>query len=205
MKPRLARLGVLLLLPVMAALAPPSNAAATGAFAIVGTASVGFGIAYPCVDAAAGVPPIDVNKCLGPLASPPNSATVTFNGSGPGAVLNDLEAKCATTPTNPVCFEVGTVTISAAGTVFGACGFWTGNLAGTLTPAITVTPPLKAKTRALVVDYISVGGFLILRGTTSKGETIASAVVAVPVGGSCTNKDPKIYSVAGSVAVVKVP
>jgi hypothetical protein len=202
MKSRLARLGVLLLpvMAVMATLAPPSNAAATGALVIVGTANVGAGIAYPCVDPAAGVPPINVNKCLGPLGSPPNSASVTFNGTGAGAVLNDFEAKCATTPTNPVCFEVGTVTISAAGTVFGACGFSTGNLNGNITPAIS---PLKAKPRTFAVNYVGVAGFLVLQGTTSKGETIAGAVAAVPTGGSCTNKDPKTFTVAGAVAIAK--
>jgi hypothetical protein len=209
MKSRLARLGVLLLpvMAVMATLAPSSNAAAAGALVIVGTANVGAGIAYPCVEPGATPLPINVNKCLGPLGSPPNSAPVTFNGTGVGAVLNALEGKCATTPTNPVCLEAGTVVITAAGTVVGACGFSTGTLGagntGTITPAISVGN--KAKPRNFSVTYIGVGGFLILTGTTTKGETIAGAVVAVPTGGSCTNKDPKVFTVAGAVAIAKAP
>jgi hypothetical protein len=202
MKSRLARLGVLLLpvMAVMATLAPPSNAAATGAIVIVGTANVGAGIAYPCVDPASGVPPINVNKCLGPLGSPPNTATVTFNGTGVGGVLTDLEPKCGALP---ACAEVGTFAITATGNVTGACGFSTGALTGNMNPAIPLGT--KVKGRAFAVNYIGVGGFLVLTGNTSKGETIAGAVAAVPTGGSCLNKDPKTFTVAGALVLVKVP
>jgi hypothetical protein len=202
MKVRIARLGVLLaaVVGLVASSAAPAGATGAGVVVVQGNATVGAGIAYPCIDPASGVPPISVPKCLPPQLGNPNSATFAFVGTGAGVIVNGPN-KGAKTGT----VEAGTFTVTANGTVSGACGLSVGVIAtGTVTPIIPVGT--KTKNRTYVGGFIGVGGVLVIQGTTNKAEVIVGAVLAVPIPGqgSCTDKGPKVFLIAGAVAVVNV-
>lgn len=201
MKSRIARLGVLLVsvMALVAGFAPSAEANQVGVLVIQGRANVGTGISYPCVDNS--LP--SVPKCPPPLGTANlNQASVSFTGSGAGVVAKVAKPKCGT-----ACVEVGTVNITANGTVNGSCGLSSGDLSGSVTADVSLGT--KINNRNFRVLFTGVGGLLILDGsvTSSQGERILGATVAIPdatVGSTCANKSAKIFIVAGVVVVARV-
>ncbi len=198
MKSRLARFSVLFIpmMALVASMAPPASATEVGALVVVGQANVGQGIAYPCLDGKTTPPTVNPAKCTGHLGANPNKAAVTFSGTGAGTVVKVTKPKCPL-----VCVEAGTFAITASGSISGACGLSSGVLAGSITPIVSVgTKP--AKPRGFNVSYQGIGGLLVVTGNTSKGEILAGAVVALPTTGTCLNKTPKSFTVAGPIFVI---
>ena len=200
MKRFVARFGVLLLavMGLVGSMTTPAHATGAAVVVFAGTATVGNGIAYPCLGQGTPsglpaplppkIPQVDLTKC--PPAISGNTAATTFAGQGVGAGVWVNKGK------DPV--EVGLMNITAAGTTTGACGLSTGLFNGNMTPVIA---PLKNKPRTFTITYTGVGGNLIITGSTTKGEGLIGVALAIPTGGSCLNKQPKTFTVIGVIVV----
>lgn len=144
---------------------------------------VGDGIAYPC---------ITMSKC--PTTT--NAASFVFNGMGAGEITHSPNKSKAGV-------EAGTWSINTSGVYRGSCGMATTNFLGNLFPTVTVGG--KAKGRTFVGQTQEVGGANVGPGTTSKGETLTIVYTMTLISGSCLNKGPKSFLVAGSMQVTRVP
>lgn len=178
---RMARLGVLLMAVAgLVASATPADALTIGGLVIQGRANVGVGLGYPV------------------LFPPSGTIATTFTGTGVGQVDTALKAKCGT-----ACIEVGTVIINATGSVNGNCGLSAGTFNGVIAPDLSLGT--KTKARNFSITYQGVGGALVIQGSTSKGEIVVGAAVAVPdvtAGSSCLNVSAKAFIVVGIVSIV---
>lgn len=178
----------------VAAMQSPARANNEGAISFQGRANVGTGLSSFC--AGSTVP--DLTKCPLPGRTG-NSAAFSFAGTGAGYVQKINKPKCSA-----FCFEQGTYSISATGSIRGWCELWTGTMWGTITPSLSLGT--KANTRNFTVGMSAEGGNVVITGTTSQGETVIGRATWVPdssSGSSCLNKGAKSFIVVGELHLVR--
>ncbi len=184
MRSRLARVGLILaaVLGIAATNIPSANATTVAAVVFVGNATVTPGLGYPCTPAPSNCPPtVTVNP------GPPPSVTIggtsggfTFNSLVCVGVKVDIAKPKGTGPHGPLC------SITASGSITGYCGLSQGSGSGVIGFA-----PVAPKTVTFNFHFTSVGGTLVITGTTTgakAGGTIVSVVQAIPnitTGQSC--------------------
>ena len=215
-KPRLARLGVLLapIMALAAGLAPPADAVAIGGGVLIGTATVANGLAYPCFAGKGGpfgTPPT-VNPAKCPVLNTKPDVAFTFVGTMVGALAKANKPKCGG-PTANACVEAGVFNVTATGvldngplglTTSPKCGLSSGSGAGNIAPGVPVVDTKPGTANAFTFSFEGIGGLLVIQGTFRTDGVLAGVVVALPdalVGRGCLNKAAKDFIVVGPVVV----
>ena len=216
MKPRLARLGVLLapIMALAAGLAPPADAVAAGGGILLGRATVANGLAYPCFDGKGGPfgtpPTVSLTKC--PVLNTKPDVGFVFTGQLVGALAKVLKDKCASPPAN-ACAEAGVFSVSLAGVLDSGplgitsspkCGLSSGSGGGNLVLSEPLVDTKPTGAAAFTFSFEGIGGLLVVTGTFRDRAVLAGVVVALPdalVGAACLNKAAKDFIVVGPVAV----
>ena len=218
MKPRLARLGVLLapIMALVAGLAPPAEAVAAGGGVLVGSFTVANGLAYPCFDGKGGPPgtPPTVNPAKCPVLNTKPDVGFTFSGQLVGALAKANKPKCVPQPGN-TCIEVGVFNVTTTGvldngplglTTSPKCGLSSGSGGGAITLSTPVVDTKPGPASPITFAFDGIGGLVVITGSFRGSGFWAGVFVAMPdstTGGSCQNKAAKNYIVVGPVVVVE--
>lgn len=207
MKRQFSRLSLLVIVTValIGSMTMPAEATMVGGGLLQGRASVGNGLASPCLDGKGPSPSVNPAKCPAFLNGKA-PVSFTFSGTLTGAIAKVNKTKCKTAKPN-ACYDIGTFPVAASGSVVGKCGASLGNGSGAIgTGASNVrTKPATNATRSFTFSWTGVGGNLILSGTIDGTGTLAGVVAAAPdvfTGGSCTHKAAKDFIVVGPVVMI---
>lgn len=150
--------------------------------------SIGNGIAYPCTPTPSKCPPTPVV----------NSTNFVFTGTATGTIThgpNKLKTG----------LESGIWDLTTSGIYAGSCGLSSGFLGGFLVPRTVGIGSSKSKSRSLTGSFLELAGVTVGTGTTSKGETLNMTYYTILISGSCLDKGPKTFLVAGSMTITRVP
>jgi hypothetical protein len=200
---------------LVASSAPPAHAFVESDLVLDGTATVGNGLAYPCITGKGAVPPgvpaVDVAKCTSKLA---NVVPFTFNGTARGVTVKVDKSKCKSAPLN-TCVQVSEYTLNSSGTVSGWCGLSIGQGSGTITKSaniVSTKPDANNPPITFNFTWTGIGGVLLITGTATRGTLTGGVVTGSPLAlvlpgnvvgaGTCLNKAPKSFRVVGPVTVV---
>lgn len=217
MKSRLARLCALLLLimGLVVGTAPPAHSLHMFTLKFNGFATVGNGIAYPCLGGKGAVPPatptVETTKCDPTVMS--NSAGLNLQATGVGELAKIIKLKCNHPPDN-VCARTANYNIASSGMIRGYCGSSRGMITGTITQNGVVVnnekPALINGPITFSFSFEEKGGVAILTGTADRGGNIGTlegkATWAIGPGvpgsaGTCFNKASKTFVVDGTMEV----
>jgi hypothetical protein len=205
MKSRLARFSVLFLpvMGLMASITPPAHAFAVSQLVMAGQVTVGNGIAHPCLTGQTTPPSIDIAKC-----NSTNVAPFTFTGSAVGVTVKVNKAKCDIT--DIACVQVATYSISASGTIVGACGSSTGSGSGSITKQSDILETKESSAAATFsFSFVNIANALIVTGTFNRPGLGTGTIFGTPLvsdgppgSGSCMNKAPKTLTIAGPLTIL---
>lgn len=190
MKSRLARLGVLLaaVFGLLATMVPAASADTYKTITIVGQVNLPGcqGLGYPVVTNTA-VPGLPTVK-PGPK---PGTTVANIPPQGNHCNFELVPAVCTKTSVGKKIAAVDTCGIIATGTVWGYCGYSTGQ--GNAVVDATTKEPIST-----TFKFTGVGGLLTVTGGNAN-KNIVGEIAALPTVGTCANKTATGFTVAGEV------